>query len=551
MTAAVAPRRFTRADATPRPARSWRPAFYPLAVALWLVLRMASANAPDLRGPGDLLRPLAFSLVAVAACWLVALVLSPRDRDRRALVTLLGVLWFAFLPAIAAAVEESPLGALPAFGMASRSAWVVLPLVLGVLFVRRDLAPVTRFLNVSSLVLLLLPVAGLRTLLAPGGAGNPGSVAPPPTEWPLSPELRRAATVARAGERPDVYLIVLDKYTGAASLRRNYGYDNAPFLAALRERGFVVPAAPRANYPMTHLALSAMLNWRLLEGSPRDADANAGLERSYARVESNPTVELFRELGYRFHFLPSSYAVTVRNRHADATHDADPARWSEFEIEWWGSTALRAMHRPLCRRLGLGCAAGRRVESVQSAPAIERRLELLRDIARDTAGPKFVFAHFLVPHEPYVFDATCGHLPTPVVPDQKADLETGALEVQVKRAYVAQVQCVNRMMLALVDSLDRASATPPVVLLQADHGHGRLYARLELDRVPPDRVAERMDIFAAYRYPGAERLVYDSMTPVNALPAAIAGTFGLSIPRQPDASFWSAWDTPFATTRLR
>lgn len=519
--------------------RRWpasRPVVYPPLVALWLVLRMAAANAADLRGPGDLLRPVAISLAAAACSWLAALALVPRDRHRRALVALLGVLWFAFLPAIANTVVDSPLAALPATGPATSSAWLVLPLVAAVVLLRRDLAPLTRFLDATALALLLLTLPALRGLVMPHGASKAGGDSPPPLEWPLPPDLQRAASVAAAGPRPDVYLIVLDKYTGAASLRANYGFDNAPFLAALRERGFVIPAAPRANYPMTHLALSSMLNWRLLEGSPPDADANEGMDRSYARVESNRTVALFRAMGYRFHFLPSSYAVTVRNRHADAIHDAEPARWSEFEIVWRGSTALRALQR--------------RARLVQSPRRTERRIAMLRGIA-DSAGPDFAFAHFLVPHEPYVFGADCSHLATPFSPEQASDLETGALEVRVKRAYVAQLQCVNRMMLALVDSIDRHSATRPVILFQADHGHGRLYTRLPLDRVPGDRVVERMDIFAAYRFPGAERLVYDSISPVNAIPAALEGTFGLVVPRAPDASYWSAWDRPFATTRLR
>ena len=526
---------------------SRRVPFYPLAIALWLVLRMASANVADLRGPTDLLRPLAVSALAVAVSWAIAWALSPRDRHRRALLALLGVVWFAFLPAIGAAVEQSPLAMVAAPGMIAASACAMLPLAIAVMCVRRDLAPLSRFLDTSALVLLLLPLPGLAPLVA--GDGGASGDAPPAAEWPLDTGLRDAATAAHSGRRPDVYLIVLDKYTGAASLKQNFGFDNTPFLAALRKRGFVVPTAARANYPMTHLALSSMLNWRLLEDSPRDADATAGMRQSYARVESSRAVEIFQALGYRFHFIPSPYAVTLRNRHAHATYDADPTRWSEFEIEWWGSTAMRYLYKPLCRGLGVGCSSGRRAESVQSPEAIERRLELLRGIA-DSTGPKFVFAHFLVPHEPYVFDASCGHLAQRVAPEQTSDFETGEVERQVKHAYVQQVQCVNRMMLALVDSLDGHSVIRPVILLQADHGHGRLYARMPLEDVPADRLAERMDIFAAYRFPNAQRMVHDSISPVNALPAMLEGTFGLPVPRQPDASFWAAWDSPFATTRL-
>ena len=524
-------------------ARPSRPVVYPLVVATWLVLRMASANSASLRGPSDLVRPLALSLLAAAVAWLVAFMLSPRDRHRRALLALLGLLWFSFLPAISRAVEESPLGSVGALGTATLSAWLMLPLFAGVMLLRRDLAPLSRYLDTSALVLLLLPLPGLRGLVLQREGRTPSGYLLP-MEWPLEPEVRQAAVAARSGARPDVYLIVLDKYTGARSLRRHYAYDNTAFLDSLRARGFVIPDSARANYPITHLALSAMLNWRLLDGSPVDADADEAMRLSRNRIESNRTVALFRELGYRFHFVPSTDAVTIRNRHAHASYDADPTRWSDFEVEWWRSTALGMAYSPLCRRLGVACATFRRAETSQSAPAIERRLEALRGIA-DSAGPKFVFAHFLVPHEPYVFDASCGHLPRPYIPPQTTSLDVGEDEARVKRAYVAQVQCVNRLMLALVDSLDRHSRERPVIVLQSDHGHGRLYPRLPLDQVPADRVAERMDIFGAYRFPGAERRVYEGISPVNVLPAVVEGTFAVPLPRHPDAGYWAAWNAPF------
>jgi hypothetical protein len=46
--------------------------------------------------------------------------------------------------------------------------------------------------------------------------------------------------LTRPQDPPDVYYFILDSYTRADLLKEAYGYDNSPFLDALRERGFYV-----------------------------------------------------------------------------------------------------------------------------------------------------------------------------------------------------------------------------------------------------------------------------------------------------------------------
>ena len=123
----------------------------------------------------------------------------------------------------------------------------------------------------------------------------------------------------------------------------------------------------------------------------------------------------------------------------------------------------------------------------------------------------------------------------------------------MKQAYVGQIECVNRLVSRLVGELLAKSKTPPIIILQADHGHGRFgrgFATLR--RAGHERVNERIDPFAAYYLPGHPAgVVYDSITPVNVLPRIFNHYFDADIPLQPDATFWSTWDEPFKFTRIR
>ena len=44
---------------------------------------------------------------------------------------------------------------------------------------------------------------------------------------------------------PDVYYVILDGYARADALATHYGFDNEPFLSALRDRGFSWPTRER------------------------------------------------------------------------------------------------------------------------------------------------------------------------------------------------------------------------------------------------------------------------------------------------------------------
>jgi hypothetical protein len=153
-----------------------------------------------------------------------------------------------------------------------------------------------------------------------------------------------------------------------------------------------------------------------------------------------------------------------------------------------------------------------------------------------------------LPHEPYLFAADCTHIrPYWPLRDDGPDAEP------VKRAYVAQVQCVNRKLEAWIDTVQKTSRRPSVIILQADHGHGRLGRdQPQLIDAPLENVQERIDIFAAYHLPSAPPdLVHDSIGPVNAMRAIIGYYFQVSLPPLEEASYWSWHHRPYDLTRVR
>jgi arylsulfatase A-like enzyme len=210
---------------------------------------------------------------------------------------------------------------------------------------------------------------------------------------------------------------------------------------------------------------------------------------------------------------------------------------------WLRTTILLPVLEGVCPLIG--CSSGRYVP--ESATAMDWKFRRIAELA-ESRDPVFVFAHLTVPHEPYIYDARCGHR-DPYIPERDDGPEAG----QVRAAYVAQVRCTNEKVERLVTDILSHARRQTIIVLQADHGHGRLgHDQPALKEALPWQVAERTDIFAAYFLPDHPAgLLSDSIGPVNAIRAIMRHYYWLPLPPLPEHTFWSSSAHPYAFTRIR
>jgi hypothetical protein len=515
-----------RLNVAPPRLRHNRWLLHPFLVGLYFVLTLAAANTPALHGWWDLVLPVAITLGFCTLCWIVALALT-RDPHKAALVCLLWVVAFSVFGYVAEALRPGDLlrrvGGEPTLGLLF--ALAILGPSLAIRRTDRGLEQVNHYLTLVGLVLVGYTAAQVYR----GMDDGPMIVAP--LSLPA-----KVSDYDRSDDSPDIYLIVLDKYTSSEVLADHFAFDNSDFEAFLRSRGFVVPRHARANYPRTQLALASMLNFDYIHNLPQQQLLNDP-------IEHNRLAAFLKREGYRFVFFPTSFEFTSKNRYADLQLPLPREVKGEFRVAWERTTMLPELVRGGCALLG--CQAARFRLLPETAALMDWKFARMAELAGGSQ-PTFVLAHLVLPHEPFLYHADCTHR------DPYWPANAGRLgDEKANRAYLDQISCVNRKVSELVDSILARSRRPPVILLQSDHGHGRMGRHPDIQNVDGYRLRERMAAFAAYRLPGLDpESVGTSITPVNALRLMLRHHFSADLPPLEDASYWSSEDHPLKLVRI-
>jgi hypothetical protein len=498
--------------------RAWL--VHPMLVGAFPVAYLFGANVDELIGLQPLWQPLGLVLAGSAAVLLLALVAG----------RIVGI-----------GVERAALAASLLIGLAMTyghawnlagemlrlhgyllAAWAVLA-VAGIALILRGRAGAVRratmAVSVGAAALLLVNVAPIVALAVRSGAAEAEVLTDPAS----------AGAPVQAGTGRDVWYVVLDRYGGADGLRDTFDYDNGPFLEALGERGFTIAERARATYLKTSLSLLSTLNLDELDLDALRADASSDADTgplNRALRQPHAVAEFLRERGYRYVHVGSRRGPTDGNPAADATFLYGAT--TEFGAVLADTTLLRALETILPEATGLAALL-----PAQTA----FQLRVLDQLA-DAPGRNFVFAHLLIPHPPYVFNADGSR----VTAEQRASRTDD-------EQYLEQLEFTNSVMLQLVDRLHAGPTQDwPIIVLAGDEGPFPLaYARDEEGyrwlEAPPEELLRQFSVLCAISVPGVDREgleaagFTDELTLVNLFRVVLSAAFDADLPPLPTRSW--------------
>jgi hypothetical protein len=310
--------------------------------------------------------------------------------------------------------------------------------------------------------------------------------------------------------RPDIYLIILDSYTRADVLKEDFQFDNSSFLNQLKDLGFYVADCSQSNYPSTKYSLSSLMQVNYLQ----DINPNASL----APFSRTVVTKSLRSLGY------SVYSFENWSKgHFDLGEDKQFSRnnpkfglnltgsgLNEFESMLLKTTVIRIIFDMPQLVPGFDPL---HLEYYEHFEQVKYTLTELPNMPL-LAGPKFVFVHIMVPHEPYIF-----------TPEGEYKYNGN-----VYKGYPANISFINNNLPSILKKIIDNSKIPPVIIIQGDHGPN-------LNPTPP---ATRHSILNAYFVnAAAKNLLYPSISPVNSFRVVFDSYFNENMELIPDKSYYA------------
>lgn len=508
---------------------------YPLLFAIMPVLTLYSANLYQVIG-GQILRAILISCAGTAALLLI-LWLTLKDLEWAVLVTsLITILFFNYGYAYASATSFYekylvPKGALldPDQLMLVThiilfAIWTLVGILGIVLFKRAEVwrPKITQYFAILGIAAVLFPVIKIVRyhMDLPARSDTADTTQTNNIEAGVDTSL------------PDIYYIILDGYGREDVLQEVYQYDNSPFLNQLQNLGFYVATGSRSNYPLTWLSLASSLNMdymdQIMEFPSTDPMCFANIVQ---RLATGEVLQYLKRQGYQIYAFASNFEPTE-------------IRVADHYIfrEWHGLNRFEAL---MIRNSFLALLYD--VSSLINGPleypghqAHRDHVHFILDTLEqmpDEPGPKFVFAHILSPHPPFIF----GPNGEPIKQRLPYSVWDGHDYLGTKEEYVNgyrdQVTYISGRIQDLLQHLITDSEIAPIILMQGDHGPK---SSMEGKQSSYDVVRETMAILNAYYFPDGEYdEVYPSISPVNTFRIVLNHFFNEDYDHLPDRTFFT------------
>lgn len=375
--------------------------------------------------------------------------------------------------------------------------YVMLFIFLGYLYIKiiNKLKNSTEFLNFVSLILILL------SLLKIGMHCINFYISQPKEQLEYN---RIVKSDFKKSNYPDIYYIILDGYAREDTLKEIFNYDNSEFIQYLKNKGFYIPKFSKSNYAMTGLSIPSSLAMDYLKSQnikPPNKVKDFLISYGYKYIEKSSFFNqpYLREKNYYIKILYSEFSQIL------------------LKISILDVLANRFnLYGEICRK-----------DILDSFKYLEKVSKI--------SGPKFVYAHILAPHPPYVFGQN----------GERTKLNLGvSFNIYKtfwdnKEGYINQLIFINKKVKEIIEIILKNSSTQPIIILQADHG-----PHLEIDYEKKVKTALR--IFTAFYLPNKDKMImYDTITPVNIFRVLFNHYFNANMEILKDKIYFSLNEMPY------
>ncbi|MGZ8551286.1 MAG: sulfatase-like hydrolase/transferase, partial [Chitinophagaceae bacterium] len=315
-------------------------------------------------------------------------------------------------------------------------------------------------------------------------------------------------------KQPDIYFLLFDEYESSLSLKERYGFDNDIDSFLLKE-GFSIQSNSISNYNNTPFSMASILNMEYL---PWVGEQMLVKRKDY--MECIPRINENRVIG------------------ALGSHGYDIVNLSMFDLAGNPSQIKQAFLPVKTKMIAEGTLFPRLYRDFAWAFKKYKLLahvvsnqdiyqhdtnnqffieEVKKHAAAKTARPKFLYAHFYLPHGPYFYDEKGAPQPleSVILPD----------------AYLKYVRYTNLRMKEMIRVIKDGSKSEAIIVILSDHGF-----RTSTTERHPDWHFKNLN--AMYFPDGHYNHLYSDMSNVNTFRAIFNQVFAQNLPMLKDSTIY-------------
>jgi len=363
------------------------------------------------------------------------------------------------------------------------------PLIIALILIFGWLGQLSRANMWGWLAVVFVSAFGLAPIIQLVGAHVQDS-----EPYPLV-ERRTPEPATASGVIEDVVVVVADTYPNLDIAESWFGHDTGPLTEDLEMLGFTVEPGAWSQHTFTSLSVPSILELQsVIEGGPTGPWGNRSSLYRVARGE-NFVARTLQSAGFRYTHIESGWDGTGCGPRVD--HCVQAPLLDEQAWELLLPTIAMSWVKD-----GYFTVPG----TFNTAEALERELGALVS----NGSHDFVFAHFLLPHDPVVVGETCEAV-APTAP-REVDVDT------LRAAFSDQMTCVDHLLVTALKSVDADTA----VLVTGDHGPSTSrQVGLTPNQWSDADIAERFSVLLAYKLPD-ECLRSERADPIAAMSAILS-----------------------------
>lgn len=311
----------------------------------------------------------------------------------------------------------------------------------------------------------------------------------------------KPVTVLPDSLKPDIYFLVFDELASTKTIQtiseeKSYNLDST-----LSNQGFYIAKKSKSNYNWTIFSLTSTLNMEYLpswiEPAMNDPKVYFWGGKSFLK---NSLFKILHSQGY-----------IIKNYQPISLNNKDWKYESLFQglsnKHYFFKTLPGRIFRDLFwnyKRINNDYIKKHQMQLINTRNSrklalFDSTILLVKKSCVDIKEPKFIYGHFMIPHDPFIVDSH-GELKKPEETIYKTKDEH-------TKAYLEQIEFTQKKIIEIVRYIQKTNKKNTIIILEGDHG-------FRPDMTYSSRYS--FDNFSSYYFPDEDyTLLYDSISPVN------------------------------------